>query len=100
MKERDYQASLIKKLERRYPGCFVMKNDPSHIQGVPDLTILHNGTWAMLECKIDRSANVQPNQQHYVDRLSEMSYASFIFPEIEDAVLSELDGYFLGGENA
>ena len=94
MKERDYQASLIRRLEQRYPGCFVMKNDSSYVQGVPDLTVLHNGMWAMLEVKVDENSHTQPNQKYYIDKFERMSYAAFVHPENEDAVLSELDKHF------
>ena len=96
MKERDYQARLIKELERRYPGCFVMKNDSYYIQGVPDLTILHNGLWAMLEVKVDEDSHTQPNQEYYINKFEQMSYAAFVHPKNEEKVLRELDEHFGG----
>ena len=33
--ERDFQASLIRELKERFPGCMVMKLDSSYMQGVP-----------------------------------------------------------------
>ena len=38
--ERDFQANLIKELKTIFPGCIVMKNDSSYIQGIPDLLVL------------------------------------------------------------
>lgn len=90
MRESQYQHKLIKKLERMFPGCFIMKNDSSYRQGVPDILILHNDRWAMLEVKIDAAADVQPNQEYYVGMLDDMSYAAFIHPENEGEVLHEL----------
>ena len=33
MLENKFQANLIKELKERFPGCIVMKNDPTYIQG-------------------------------------------------------------------
>jgi hypothetical protein len=95
MKENDYQAKLIKKLKRMFLGCVIQKNDSAYIQGYPDLTIFFNNRWAALEVKSYLDAPEQPNQKHWIDRLNEMSYASFICPETEDGVLDELQ-YALG----
>ena len=35
--ESNFQANLIKELKNIFPGCIVMKNDSSYIQGIPDL---------------------------------------------------------------
>lgn len=88
--ERDFQGNLIKDLKKMFPGCIVMKNDSSYIQGIPDLLILHNDKWASLECKKTANANRQPNQEYYVDIMNEMSFSRFIYPENKEEVLSEL----------
>lgn len=88
--ERDFQGNLIKDLKKMFPGCIVMKNDSSYIQGIPDLLILHNNKWASLECKKTVNANRQPNQEYYVDIMNEMSFSRFIYPENKEEVLSEL----------
>lgn len=92
--ERDFQANLIKRLKRIFPGCVVLKNDPTYIQGVPDLIVLYKDKWAMLEAKRDSSASHQPNQDYYVDKLGKMSYAAFIFPENIEEVLNDLQQTF------
>lgn len=89
-KESDFQGSLIKKLKERFPGCMVLKNDSSYIQGIPDLLILHNDKWAALECKRSEKEKVRPNQPYYVKKMNNMSYASFIYPENEEEVLNEI----------
>lgn len=90
MLESEFQAHLIKKLQSRYPGCFVMKNDSSYIQGVPDLIILIGSFWAMLEVKAHKNAPQRPNQRYYVEMLNEMSFAAFIHPDNEEEVLDAL----------
>lgn len=94
MIESAYQSRLIKKLERRFPGCLVLKNDSSYIQGIPDLAVFYRDRWAMLEVKAHGNAPHQPNQDWYVDRLNAMSFAAFIYPENERAVLDALQEAF------
>lgn len=90
MKENRFQANLIKELKSEFPGIVVMKNDCNYIQGIPDLTLLYNNKWAMLECKKSETASHRPNQDHYISKLNEMSYATFVSPENKEVVLNEL----------
>jgi hypothetical protein len=94
MRERDYQASLIKKLRVLFPGCVILKNDSDYMPGVPDITILWKKYWGMLEVKVSGSAPSQPNQEYYVDELDKMSFAAFIYPENEEDVLHDLQQAF------
>ena len=93
-KEKDFQKNLIKEIKTILPDSIVLKNDPTYIQGFPDLLILHKDKWAALECKKDSKADKQPNQDFYVDKLEKMSYASFISPENKEEVLNELQQAF------
>ena len=88
--ERDFQAGLIKDLKQMFPGCIIMKNDSSYIQGIPDLLILYKDKWASLEVKKAANANRQPNQEYYVNKMNEMSFSRFIFPENKESVLNDL----------
>lgn len=90
MLERMYQRSLIKTLNEMFPGCIILKNDSGYIQGIPDLLILHNNRWAALEVKAYRDAPSEPNQAFYINEMNRMSFAAFIYPEIEDEVLDAL----------
>ena len=90
MLENKFQAKLIQDIKQLLPGCIVMKNDSSYIQGIPDLLILHKDKWASLECKKSANAKKQPNQEYYVKRMDEMSFARFISPENKEDVLNEL----------
>lgn len=92
--ERDFQSNLIKELKVLFPGCIVMKNDSSYIQGIPDLTIFYKNKWATLECKKNANAKKQPNQEYYVGLMNEMSFSRFICPENKEAVLNELQQTF------
>ena len=89
-RESKFQAELIIELKKMFPGCFVLKNDANYIQGIPDLTILYETKWAMLECKRSLNESYQPNQEYYIEELDDMSFASMICPENREAVLYEL----------
>lgn len=93
-KESKFQSDLIKELKREFPGCIVLKNDPTYLQGVPDLLVLHNDRWAMLECKISAKERHQPNQDYYVDKMNDMSFSRFIYPENKNEVMGELHKEF------
>lgn len=92
--ERDFQASLIKELKEIFPGCIVTKLDSSHIQGIPDILLLHKDKWATFECKKNANAKKQPNQNYYVDKMNEMSFSRFICPENKEEVLNDLQQAF------
>lgn len=94
MLENKFQAKLIKEIKELFPGCIVMKNDSSYIQGIPDLMILYNELWASLECKKSPTAKHQPNQEYYVDKMDSMGFSRFVYPENKDEVLDELCLYF------
>jgi hypothetical protein len=92
--ERKYQAKLKKTIMRRFPGSFIMKNDSSLTPGIPDLTVLWNGMWAMLEVKAYETAPHEPNQDWYIELFQTMSFGAFIYPENETAVLDALETKF------
>lgn len=94
MLESKFQANLIKKLKSSFQDCYVLKNDPSYLQGVPDLLVLYKNKWATLECKKAANARHQPNQDYYVGRMNDMSFSRFIYPENEQEVLDDLKHYF------
>ena len=94
MLERDFQKKLIDEIKLRFPGCIVMKNDSSYIQGIPDLLILYKDKWASLECKKSTRAKKQPNQVYYVGLMDEMSFSRFVCPENKEDILDELQQAF------
>ena len=94
VRENRYQSELIKKITTLFPQSMILKNDPNYIQGVPDLLVLCNEHWAMLEVKASRKASHRPNQEYYIAKLNHMGFARFVYPENEDKVLRDLDEYF------
>ena len=90
MIESKFQKDLKKEIKGRFPGCMVLKNDPTCIQGVPDLLILYKDKWAALEVKRSANASHQPNQDFYVEKMNSMSFSSFIFPENKEEVLNAM----------
>ena len=94
MLESKYQAKLIARLEHKFPGCVVIKNDPGYMQGVPDLLFLYGPFWAMLEVKASANAPEQPNQHYYVQLFGSMSFSAFIHPDNEEEVLDALQQAF------
>ena len=93
MRESKFQAKLIKDIKERLPDCIVLKNDPTYLQGIPDLTVFNNDRWATLEVKKSANASHQPNQDHYVEMMDRMSFSRFVYPENRDTVFSDLIDY-------
>ena len=86
--ESGFQDRVRNELKERLPGCMVFKMDQQ--QGIPDLLVLYEDTWASLECKKSANEHKQPNQEYYVGRMNEMSFSRFIYPENKEEVLNEL----------
>ena len=93
--ESKYQKELMDKIRALYPGCVIVKNDSGYIQGFPDWTIFYRDKWAILEAKAYEDAPKQPNQEYYVNRLDDMSFSRFVYPENEAEVLRDLDRHFM-----
>lgn len=97
MLESQFQSKLIKELKDKFPGCIVMKTDPTYKQGIPDLLILHNDKWAALEVKRSAKASHRPNQDYYVNKMGAMSFCEFICPENKEEVINGLYKTFKSG---
>ena len=93
-RESAFQSSLIREIKARYPGSIVLKTDANYIQGFPDLLILYKNKWALLECKKDAKVGHQPNQDYYVSKMNDLSFARFIYPENKEEVLCALQAAF------
>lgn len=89
-KESDFQRDLKDEIETMFPGCYVLKTDPTFFQGIPDLVVINGDRWGMLEVKISKEAPYRPNQEIYLEDLNKKSFAATIYPENKEEVLSEL----------
>ena len=90
MWENKFKTELIKDIKETIPGSMIFHLDPTECQGIPDLLVLHNDKWAALEGKKNKDASHRPNQDYYVDKMNEMSYAAFVYPENKEVILNEL----------
>ena len=94
MLENKFKTKLIKELKDMFPGYIIVHLDPTECQGIPDLLILYKDKWATLECKRNSKASHRPNQEYYVNKMDEMSFSRFVYPENKEAVLDELQQSF------
>ena len=94
MLENRFKTNLIQDLKNLFPGCIVVHLDPNEIQGIPDLLVLYKDKWAALEGKKTANASVRPNQSYYVNKMNDMSYAAFVYPENKEEVLYEISRVF------
>lgn len=94
MLENRFKTKLIQDLKNLFTGCIVVHLDPNEIQGIPDLLVLYKDKWAALEGKKTANASVRPNQSYYVNKMNDMSYAAFIYPENKEEVLYEISRVF------
>lgn len=92
--ESDFQSKLKKEIEERFPGSVVLKNDAVTKPGIPDLSVFYEKHWAWLECKKSATAIKRPNQEFYISKGNEMSFARFVYPENKEEVLDELERSF------
>lgn len=90
--ESGFQDRLRKELLERFPGCMVFKME--QVQGIPDLLVLYEDTWATLEAKRSADAKRQPNQDYYVNKMNDMSFSRVIYPSNKEEVLDELQQTF------
>lgn len=88
--ESDFKGETLKEIRELLPGCEILHNDANYIQGIPDTLVLYRSRYAMLEWKRHANAAKQANQEYYVSKFDDWSYASFIEPENKEAVLNEL----------
>lgn len=88
--ESDFKSSTLQDIRDRLPGCEILHNDANYIQGIPDTLVIYGPNYGFLEFKRASNSSKRVNQDYYIDKFNEMSYASFISPENKEAVLNEL----------
>lgn len=96
-KESSFQKKLKDEIKLRFPGSIITKLDSGDTQGIPDLLVLYKDRWAALECKKSKDEPHRPNQDYYVDKLNNMSFSAFIFPENREEVLNAMEQSFESG---
>ncbi len=85
------ERRIRKRLQR--VKIYIVKSS-TEVRSAPDLFILGSGMWAALEFKKHKDADRQPNQEHIIDYLDNMSYATFVYPENVEGVLDDLEELF------
>lgn len=95
MLENTFKTNLVRDIKNRFPGARVFHLNPNECQGAPDLIILYQNKWAALEGKKSAAASHRPNQDYWVNKYDEMSFARFIYPENKEEILHELQNLFL-----
>lgn len=92
--EREFQPKLKEEIQERFPGCQIIKQDPNQLQGVPDLLVLYEDKWALLETKRAAKSKREPNQEYYVEKFNGMSYSAFVNPQNMQEVMDDLQEAF------
>ena len=94
--EADFQKDdLIPALRKVLPDdAVILKNDPNHLQGYPDLTLHYKGAYILLEVKRYKGASEQPNQRYYIEQACKNTYAAFVYPENMEEVIHEVQRTF------
>lgn len=91
--EGHFQNKILKPaIRERFPGCKIHKMEGE--QGMPDLLILYNKNWALLEAKDSADAKHQPNQDFWVTYFNRLSFSAFVYPENMEEVLDEMEHTF------
>jgi hypothetical protein len=68
--EKKLQSEIIKFLQAR--GAYVLKNDATYRQGVPDLSFWHPDLNGMIEVKADEKSPFRPLQEKTIKKLEDM----------------------------
>lgn len=93
--ESKYKTDLKKRMERRFVGAIILKNDEQLCPGIFDLVMLWGEQYAAIEVKRNPSAPYRPNQPYYLEKVEKMGGLSFtIYPENEDEVLNAIQYAF------
>lgn len=90
MKEKDFQAKVIKWLKSK--GCVVLKyqQNATTRSGVSDVFFCKEGFYGFIECKKAKNSPLRPGQKQFIDKMSEWSYGSIVYPENWESIKKEL----------
>ena len=91
--EKDFQHFVIKILKAKFPEGYILKNDASYVQGIPDIIMLYENKWIALEIKRSCKSSKRPNQEYHVNKMNAMSFSRFVYPENFDEVIKEISDF-------
>jgi len=94
MLESSFKTVILERIKKLYPDIIILKNDSGYLQGIPDWLFLLGDTWFSLEIKRSEDSPVRPNQPYYVERMNQMSFSAFVYPENAEEVLDEIQRAF------
>lgn len=89
-----YQSKLIKAIKKTFPGAIVLKNNANLNPGIPDLTVLYEDHWCAIEVKASAKATYRPGQEHYLEKMKNMSCSFTAYPENHEDVIDGLQQAF------
>lgn len=92
--ETAFALDLKNEIKDRYPGCYILKQNPNELQGVPDLIVLYKDKWAAIETKREPNSDKRVNQEWHINRMNEMSFATFANQRNRDEVLNGIQETF------
>lgn len=92
--ESAFALELTKEIEHRFPGCYVLKQNPNMRQGIPDLIVLFEDKWAAVETKREADSSKRINQEWHVNRMNDMSFAVFAHQRNREEVMDGLEEAF------
>ncbi len=77
----------------REMGARVTKQDPTigKQKGLPDLLILKDGWWGMIEVKAHKNSTHQPGQDEWIAWADENSWGKFVYTENWEKIKVELE---------
>jgi hypothetical protein len=94
--ESEIEAKFKKDLDARLPGGWWIKGNSQMQQGIPDRMFLHGEHWAMLEFKRADNSDLQENQDWFIEKFDDMSFARFVSADNYQEVLDEIQEAFGG----
>ena len=92
--EREFEAEFMELVDDLLPGGWWIKGNSQMQQGIPDRMFLWGPYWAMLEFKRASNAELQENQDWFIEKFRNMGYASFVSPANYQEVLDEIQQAF------
>ena len=98
MLESEFRKAFLEEVQNRIDplnkGFLFFLNASNAFRSFPDIVILGSHKWAALEFKKSKRASHQPNQEYYINKLNEIGYASFVYPENAEEILNDLEELF------